>query len=149
MYVWLQTSLAKQTEETNGWSRWRIALIHPTVCFLRVPLVPWQGNPIEKPTLRGSIYIDTNPTSCEDLDESELGGNITWLEPLDHYGRLDFYSASAKKSEPRVVIVFTSPCVAEVNSAERFPVLASRRNMAILSRGLKPKEVPLYISPDG
>ena len=42
---------------------------------------------------KGKIWFPKLSTlgTLEDLDEAELGGNLTWWEPQSHYGRLASY----------------------------------------------------------
>ncbi|CAK9114761.1 unnamed protein product [Durusdinium trenchii] len=50
-----------------------------------------QTTPASLPILDVAASASQVNFTDEDLDESELGGNITWSEPHDHYGRLLFY----------------------------------------------------------
>eukprot|EP00435_Cladocopium_sp_Y103_P033046 s1133_g8.t1 len=54
-----------------------------------------KANPGEQFEPTGKLYcVPRNAERCmeiQDLDEAELGGNLTWFEPQSHYGRLVSY----------------------------------------------------------
>ncbi|CAL1130808.1 unnamed protein product [Cladocopium goreaui] len=71
-------------------------------------LLVYASSPLAEQTTPASLAIlDVSASAShlnftdEDLDEAELGGNLTWFEPQNHYGRLVSYRIYLQSGELR------------------------------------------------